>query len=101
MDAQALVWCDLLVLLLPCGKSAHLEAGWAVGAGKPVIAYFPEPSRPELMYTMFYQLVHTNTELLRACDAAAQTSMSLIRRLNDRMDAHNRKSRVDTPEQPG
>jgi hypothetical protein len=28
-DMSALEWCDTCVLVLPCGRSAHLEAGWA------------------------------------------------------------------------
>ena len=31
-DMSALKECDALVLLQPCGKSAHLEAGYAIGA---------------------------------------------------------------------
>jgi nucleoside 2-deoxyribosyltransferase len=36
-DRDALDWCDTFVLLLPCGRSAHLEAGYACGQGKRVI----------------------------------------------------------------
>ena len=39
--------------MLPCGRSAHTEAGWMAGAGKKVIAYIPEKEDPELMYKMF------------------------------------------------
>lgn len=49
-DMQALRACDACVLLLPCGRSAHLEAGWAAGAGKPVIVVLSLPFEPELMY---------------------------------------------------
>lgn len=31
----ALDWCDAVIVLLPCGKSAHLEAGYVIGKGKP------------------------------------------------------------------
>lgn len=42
------------VLLLPCGSSAHLEAGWCAGKGIPTIAYAPTTIRePELMYLTF------------------------------------------------
>src|SRR5579872_6628291 len=34
LDMEALIWCDTCVLVLPCGRSAHLELGWACGAGK-------------------------------------------------------------------
>jgi len=32
-------WCDVLILLLPAGKSSHLEAGYAAGTGKKVVIY--------------------------------------------------------------
>lgn len=53
-DMKALAWCDICVLVLPCGRSAHLEAGWARGAGKGLIIYI-QPTiteEPELMYSM-------------------------------------------------
>lgn len=41
------------LLCLPCGRSAHLEAGYFVGAGKPlVILLGPDAEEPELMYKM-------------------------------------------------
>jgi hypothetical protein len=33
-DYAAMKWADAGVLVLPCGRSAHLEAGYFVGAGK-------------------------------------------------------------------
>lgn len=33
-DMDALQSCDACVCVLPCGRSAHLELGWAAGAGK-------------------------------------------------------------------
>jgi nucleoside 2-deoxyribosyltransferase len=51
-DMNALDECDVCVLVLPSGRSAHLEAGWAIGANKPTIIYIPEAVEPELMYLM-------------------------------------------------
>jgi hypothetical protein len=39
-DKDALDRCDVLVLITPCGSSAHLEAAYASAAGKPVIVLF-------------------------------------------------------------
>lgn len=50
-DFSGLVNCDALVLLNPCGKSAHLETGFAIGANKPVFIY-KHSGDPELMYLM-------------------------------------------------
>jgi len=38
-DKAGLDWCDAVLLLLPCGRSAHLEAGIALGQGKQLIIY--------------------------------------------------------------
>lgn len=52
-DKEALDWADVCVLILPCGRSAHTEAGWMSGAGKKVVVYIPEYQEPELMYKLF------------------------------------------------
>ena len=36
LDFDAMKWADGCILALPCGRSAHLEAGWFVGAQKPL-----------------------------------------------------------------
>jgi len=54
------------VLVLPCGRSAHTEAGWMAGAGKRVIAYIPEMVEPELMYKLFDAVVGDLDELVKA-----------------------------------
>ena len=50
-DMNALIECDVCVLVLPSGRSAHLEAGWAASAGKTLIVLLA-PGEPELMYRM-------------------------------------------------
>lgn len=49
-DFGALEEADLLILVTPCGKSAHLEAGYAAGMGTPVWILLEDPMRPELTY---------------------------------------------------
>jgi hypothetical protein len=51
-DMDALRACDACVLVLPCGRSAHLELGWAAGAGKRTLVLFTQRDEPELMYRM-------------------------------------------------
>lgn len=52
-DMGALANAHACVLLLPCGRSAHLELGQAVGAGKFTAVLMPtEGEEPELMYAM-------------------------------------------------
>lgn len=38
-DKAGLDWADTVVLLLPSGRSSHLEAGYAVGQGKTLFIY--------------------------------------------------------------
>jgi hypothetical protein len=53
LDKKALDWCDTCVLVLPCGRSAHLEAGYAAGQGKTVVFLLhPDKFEPELMYLL-------------------------------------------------
>lgn len=40
-DMDALSACDVCILVQPCGNSAHLELGWAAGAGKRTAVLFP------------------------------------------------------------
>ena len=63
-DIKALEWADTCVLVLPCGRSAHTEAGWMAGRGKKVIAYIPEMVEPELMYKLFDAVVGTLDDLV-------------------------------------
>jgi hypothetical protein len=53
-DFNAMRWATCCVLVLPCGRSAHLEAGWFTGAGKTCLVLVPEGVQiePELMYLL-------------------------------------------------
>ena len=63
-DLYALEKADICVLVLPCGRSAHTEAGWMAGKGKKVIMYIPEISEPELMYKLFDAVVGSLDDLI-------------------------------------
>ncbi len=52
-DIEAMRACDVCVLVMPCGRSAHTEAGWFAGQGCKVLVYMPERQEPELMYKLF------------------------------------------------
>ena len=67
-DIRAMEGCDACVLLLPCGRSAHTEAGWFAGRGKKVFLYIPEKQEPELMYKLFDSVCCTMNELLEALE---------------------------------
>ena len=51
-DMNAMKWADTFLLLLPCGRSAHLELGWACGQGKQTILLTHDGEEPELMAKM-------------------------------------------------
>jgi hypothetical protein len=65
-DFGAMLAADVGVLVLPCGRSAHTEAGWMAGRGKPVCALLLErPIVSELMYLIFDRIVLTIDETLK------------------------------------
>ena len=53
-DFLAMSRAEAFVLVMPCGRSAHLELGWAIGAGKPscILLSSKQRAEPELMYKM-------------------------------------------------
>lgn len=65
-DFRAMQWADTCVLVMPCGRSAHLELGWCAGAGKHTIVHIPEPCEPELMNMLANEITVTDEELLSA-----------------------------------
>jgi hypothetical protein len=48
-DFAAMRWADTCLLVLPCGRSAHLELGWMAGANKRTIVLTRDGEEPELM----------------------------------------------------
>lgn len=52
LDMDAMKGCGTCVLVLPCGRSAHLELGWFVGQGRTTAILLDDPCQPELMYKM-------------------------------------------------
>jgi hypothetical protein len=63
-DFDAMKWADVCVLVTPCGKSAHLEAGYFIGAGKRLVIYLTDIQEAELMYSMADHIVLSYEELL-------------------------------------
>lgn len=77
-DWQAMRSADIGVLVLPCGRSAHIEAGYFVGAGKPLFILQTQPEEPELMYKMADQVCTNIEELIEAMNAATSTDESSL-----------------------
>ncbi len=80
LDFDAMRWADTCVCVLPCGRSAHLELGWFVGAGRTSIIlrdplegepahHFAQTSGPELMYRMVDMLASSIFDVLTYLDS--------------------------------
>lgn len=68
-DIEALDRADIVLLVNPCGKSAHLELGYAA-ARASVLAWVllvEESFEPELMYKMADEILIDYYDLYRAC----------------------------------
>ena len=72
LDMDALDACDICVLVMPSGRSAHLEAGYAAGAGKLVVVLLTD-SEPELMYLMCDILATSISEVVSYCECYRDT----------------------------
>lgn len=58
-DINAMENAEVCVLVLPCGRSAHTEAGYMAGQGKPVYVLTNDDQEPELMYKIYYAVTDT------------------------------------------
>ena len=70
-DLRGMQWADTCVLVPPCGRSAHLEAGWFCGQGKRCIILTRDGEEPELMALLATDTVINERELLTALGGAA------------------------------
>ena len=69
-DKEHLDSSDAGILVLPAGKSAHLELGYLIGQGKPgYILMSGEPERYDLMYKfatgIFFSIEEMQQKLIR------------------------------------
>ena len=70
---KAMSDADTCILLLPCGRSSHVEAGYMAGAGKRVFVYDTSTHvTPELMYLIFDGYFHKEKDLLDALSKPLQ-----------------------------
>ena len=66
---SALTAADTCILLLPCGFSAHTEAGFMAGLGKRVFVFnYEKEMKPELMYLLYEGYADETDVLLRWLD---------------------------------
>jgi hypothetical protein len=66
-DKKHIDAADVFVMVMPCGKSAHLELGYAAGTGKRTIVYMPEePERYDVMLAFADDIVYGDDELVKS-----------------------------------
>ena len=59
--------CDMAVMLMPAGKSGHLELGWVLGQGKPGFILFEEtPKRYDVMVQFATDIFFKKKDLIKA-----------------------------------
>jgi nucleoside 2-deoxyribosyltransferase len=85
-DYDAMRAADACVLVLPAGRSAHLEAGWFTGCGVPVWVLLAPGEEPELMYALAARLVCDVRELVNEV-----TRIDLVERVRNGAGAELRK----------
>lgn len=66
-DYNAMLWADTFVLVLPCGRSAHLELGWACGQEKDTLILLDQ-MEPELMIKMVNHICTDIPEVISILD---------------------------------
>lgn len=64
-DFAAMRWADTGLLVLPCGRSAHLELGWMAGAGKRTLILTRDGEEPELMALLADRICISPEEVLQ------------------------------------
>ncbi len=67
---KAMLSSDVCVLLLPCNRSSHIEAGYMKALGKKVyvFSYSEDEMIPELMYLFFDGIFEYSEDLFTAID---------------------------------
>jgi hypothetical protein len=63
-DFDAMKAADIFVMVQPCGRSAALELGWAIGAGKKTFVLMVDGQEPELMIRLADHLCLSIEEII-------------------------------------
>lgn len=57
---------DIVIMIMPCGKSGHLELGYAIGQGKKgYILFDKEPKRLDIMHRFADNIFYDLNELIK------------------------------------
>lgn len=75
-DKHFLDQSDIAILVLPAGKSGHLELGYMAGRGKRSYILFDKaPERYDVMYNFATEVFFNEEDLLRAVRAVASPDL--------------------------
>lgn len=81
-DADAMAWADTCVLVLPCGRSAHLEAGRMSGERKRLIILLDDLSIPTPGHTFYSE--KSPLEFCTPCSTSAASCVEFHKRSGQR-----------------
>lgn len=77
-DSAGLNWADTVILLLPSGRSSHLEAGFGVGQGKDLFIFGDLPlGEFDAMYGFAIRCYRSTEEKALLCDLLKRGVWSL------------------------
>lgn len=80
-DKKHLDRCDAAVLVMPAGKSGHLELGYMAGKGKPTFVVFEEePDRWDVMYQFCTGIYFNWEDFLAELSRTSKDNISSIQR---------------------
>mgnify|MGYP001590743855 CR=1 FL=1 len=78
LDYGGMKWASACVMLQACGRSAALELGWAIGAGKLTAVLMADGQEPELMIRLADLLTASVDDLLSWLDATSHWRQPFI-----------------------
>ena len=89
-DKENIDRCDASIMLMPAGKSGHLELGYTIGRGKPGFILFDgEPERYDVMYQFATGVFFNKQELFEELKRQNDPKI-LQQKLNTKLDYMSR-----------
>ena len=86
-DWKLLAQSEAVILAMPCGRSAHMEAGVAIGTSRPVLIWYPDKKQswdgPDLIHT-WAQTITADRHVLRKWLADVSTGVARRRMVEQR-----------------
>jgi hypothetical protein len=98
-DMNALKEAEICVLVMPCGRSAHLEAGYAIGVGKRtyILLEPDQPGESELMYKMADGIFTSLKDLVERVNALEDLEANAVRNTSYKSWHREEELRGPTP----